>query len=776
MVNLNESNISENESNDGRLIFTVYHSDFVGNPGNCSYPHRVEISDSASLESAVAHDYVCAEYKNSYRNSENFIGSDCLPVDCDNDHSESPNDWVSPSDVMAAFPGVTFAVHYSRSNMREKNGKQARPKFHVLFPICRITDAVCYSEMKKLVTAIFPYFDAKALDAARFFFGTNSPEVGIHEGSLNLSEFLEGDDFDADMQGGYRAGQVIQEGNRNATLSRFAGRVIKKYGDGDAAYQCFLEEAAKCSPPLDEQELATIWHSAQRFFAKIQQQNGYVPPESYNDQTSYKPGDYSDVGQAEMLAKHFSCELRYSPATRFIRYSEHYWQESEPGAQAVAHELTRRQLKEAAKELQAAMKLLKENGAWEIIENTSKAKAAALMNDAQLEAYHDFLAAKEYQTFAIRRRDSKNITGTLKESHPMLEISPRDLDADCFLLCTPAATYDLRHGIAGAKEHSPEDYITKMTSVSPSNKGEECWLDSLNLIFCGNQEFIDYVQMICGLATIGKVYVEALIIAYGGGRNGKSTFWNAISRVLGLYSGNISADTLTVGCRRNIKPEMAEVKGKRLLIAAEMQEGARLNDSTVKQLCSTDDVFAEKKYKDPFSFTPCHTLVLYTNHLPKVSASDDGIWRRLIVIPFDAKIEGSNDIKNYGEYLYQNAGESILAWLIEGARKVISLDYQIPVPQCVRKAIEDYRAQNDWFRHFLDDKCELDASFRESSSALYMAYRNYCITTNEYVRCTTDFYSALEAAGYERIRVNNKRFFAGLRLKFDDGDFEESAG
>lgn len=98
--------------------------------------------------------------------------------------------------------------------------------------------------------------------------------------------------------------------------------------------------------------------------------------------------------------------------------------------------------------------------------------------------------------------------------------------------------------------------------------------------------------------------MEALIIAYGDGRNGKSTFWNAISRVLGLYSGNISADTLTVGCRRNIKPEMAEVKGKRLLIAAEMQEGARLNDSTVKQLCSTDDVFAEKNIKTRFPSSP----------------------------------------------------------------------------------------------------------------------------------------------------------------------------
>lgn len=754
-------------------MFTLYHADFVGNPGNCSYPHKVEVTDTNSLIAAVGHDYVCAEYRNSYRNGENFIGSDCLPVDCDNDHSEQPEDWVLPADVMEAFPGVTFVIHYSRYNKREKSGKPARPKFHVIFPIEHMTDATAYSHMKKLVNTIFPYFDTQALDAARFFFGTTTPEVEIYPGSINLTEFFENDDFDTGMAGGHQSHQIIPEGNRNATMSRFAGRVIKKFGDSDTAYQCFLEEAAKCSPPLEEQELLAIWHSARRFFTKVQQQDGYVPPEVYNDPTSYKPGDYSDVGQAEVLAKYFSGELRYSPATHFIRYCSHYWQETEPGAQAVAHELTRRQLEEATIELRAAMKRLTESGAQGILENSSKAKAESLMNDTQLEAYREFLASKAYRTFTIDRRDSKNISATLKESRPMLEISTRDLDADCFLLCTPAATYDLRKGMAGAREHSAEDFITKMTSVSPSAKGEQLWKNSLNLIFCGDQKLIDYVQMICGLAAIGKVYVEALIIAYGGGRNGKSTFWNAVSRVLGLYSGNISADTLTVGCRRNIKPEMAEVKGKRLLIAAEMQEGARLNDSIVKQLCSTDEVFAEKKYKDPFSFTPCHTLVLYTNHLPKVSASDDGIWRRLIVIPFDAKIEGSSDIKNYSEYLYQNAGESILAWVIEGAKKVIELDYIIPVPECVQKAITEYRAQNDWFGHFLEDKCELGTSFRESSSSLYQRYRNYCIDTNEYIRSTTDFYSALEVAGFGRIKVNNKRFFTGLRLKTDDGDFED---
>ena len=330
-------------------MFTLYSADYINSPGNCSYPHKIIVTDETTLAAAVSHDYVCAEYMNSYRNGDNFLGSDCLPVDCDNDHSENPADWVTPADVQAAFPGISFAVHYSRFHMREKNGKPARPKFHVLFPIEYMTDAAAYSEMKKLVNTIFPYFDTKALDAARFFFGTATPEVEMYPGEMTLSEYLSADDFDADLPGGSHGGtQVIPEGSRNATMSRFAGRVIKKYGDCEEAFNCFMEEADKCTPPLEQQELMTIWHSAQKFYAKVQQQDGYVPPELYNDDTSYKPDDFSDVGQAEVLAKHFSGELRYSPATHYIRYNGRYWQETEPGAQAVAHELTRRQMREAS--------------------------------------------------------------------------------------------------------------------------------------------------------------------------------------------------------------------------------------------------------------------------------------------------------------------------------------------------------------------------------------------------------------------------------------------
>ena len=131
-----------------------------------------------------------------------------------------------------------------------------------------------------------------------------------------------------------------------------------------------------------------------------------------------------------------------------------------------------------------------------------------------------------------------------------------------------------------------------------------------------------------------------------------------------------------------------------MLIAAELEEGMRLNTANVKQLCSTDEIYAEKKYKDPFSYTPTHTLVLYTNHLPKVGAIDKGTWRRLIVIPFDAKIEGSADIKNYADYLFEKAGGAILTWVIEGARKVIADNYKIDPPQKVRDAIEHYKESN----------------------------------------------------------------------------------
>ncbi len=350
----------------------------------------------------------------------------------------------------------------------------------------------------------------------------------------------------------------------------------------------------------------------------------------------------------------------------------------------------------------------------------------------------------------------------------MLAIDPLALDAKEFLLNTPACTVDLRTG--KQKKHNPEDFITKVTTVSPGTKGMDIWLDALQTFFCKDEELISYVQQVVGLAAIGKVYVETLIIAHGEGRNGKSTFWNVIARVLGTYSGNISADTLTANCRRNVKPELAEAKGKRLLIAAELEEGTRLSTSVIKQLCSTDEVFGEKKFKSPFSFMPTHTLVLYTNHLPKVGASDPGTWRRLMVIPFNAVIEGTGDIKNYADYLYQHCGEAILSWIVEGAITVIGKSYKLVPPQAVKDAIAEYRDNNDWLEHFFTECCEMDDSYRERSGELYSAYRVYCGRIGEYTRSTTDFYAALKMEGFNRRKERTGSYVHGIRLRDTTSD------
>lgn len=442
------------------------------------------------------------------------------------------------------------------------------------------------------------------------------------------------------------------------------------------------------------------------------------------------------MGQATVLATEYKDILRYSPSTDYMVYNGSFWEESKPKSQGVSQDLTERQLAEAEAEMKKAMDELVKNGGMEILVSVGPKKAVQMFNKHQAHAYEMYEDASVYKKYAIKRRDSKNIAATLKEARPMLEVEQRNLDADEFMLNTPTLTFDLRQGTKFTMEHRPEHFITKQTTVDPSSDGADIWTAALDTFFLKDTDLIDYVQRMVGLSAIGKVYVEALIIAYGEGRNGKSTFWNVIARVLGTYSGNISADMLTVGCRRNVKPELAEAKGKRMLIAAELEEGMRLNTANVKQLCSTDEIYAEKKYKDPFSYTPTHTLVLYTNHLPKVGAIDKGTWRRLIVIPFDAKIEGSADIKNYADYLFEKAGGAILTWVIEGAKKVIADNYKIEPPNKVRDAIEHYKESNDWLSYFLSERCELDPAYVAKSSEVYNEYRIFCTQVGEFTRST----------------------------------------
>jgi len=737
------------------MNMTFYRSNGRGNAKNCIYPKKCVVDNEDDCLEVMAFDHVCGKFADFRRGGENFLSSDVEVMDCDNDHSDDPADWIYPSDLERLIgKDVAFFAVPSRNNGKSKDGKAARPRFHVYFPHDPITDSETCAALKRAIQQKFPFFDSHALDAARFIFGNPTEEILWHEGEITIDCIVKPQE------------KSIPQGQRNSTMSHFAGRVVKRYGATEKAHQIFMEEADKCDPPLPDEELASIWQSACRFAEKVQSQEGYVSPEDYNGEfcrESLKPADYSDIGQAKVLAKEYGVELRYTAATDYIRFCGEYWIESKQQAVGAAEEFLDLQLADAKDDVRRAKQALLDVGvAEDDIMSGGKALEKKISGD-QTEAYLSYLSALAYQAFVMKRRDMKYVVSALQAAKPMLEISVSDLDRDGFLLNTPDGTYYLPDGLEGRRDHSPEDYITKITAAGPGDQGKELWLDALDKIFCKDKSLIDYVQQIVGMAAVGRVYMEAMIIAYGEGSNGKSTFWNTIARVLGTYSGNMSADALTVGCKRNVKPELAEVKGKRLIIAAELEEGMRLNTSVIKQLCSTDEIFAEKKYKDPFSFTPSHTLVLYTNHLPKVGAMDSGIWRRLIVIPFNAKITGGNDQKNYADYLVENAAPFVMAWIIEGAEKAIGQNFHIPAPACVKEAISKYKSDNDWLAHFLNDCCERGDGYEVGSGKFYSEYRAYCARVGDFTRSTTEFYNAVEQAGFKRVKKKHSMWILGLR-------------
>lgn len=748
------------------MQLTIFTTTCIGNAKNCIYPQRRVVMNADELIEAVKFDHVCAEYTKNYRNVSNFVKSDVVVMDLDNDHSDNPADWITADMLDGMMPDISYAVAPSRHHMLSKDGQTARPKYHVYFPIEVCASAETYAALKRAIHKTYPVFDGNALDAARFIYGADCSEVTWHDGWVNIDEEVQIEEEEEDNG----TSMVIPAGQRNNTLSRFAGRVVKRYGATEKAHGIFLEEAEKCDPPLSDEELKTIWYSAVKFAKKVQGQEGYVPPDTYNDDfadedDSLKPSDYSDIGQAKVLAREYGNELLYTNATDYLRFDGEVWVEDKQMAVGAMEEFLDLQLQDALDEIEKAKKLLVAKGVPEETVKGNTKKMEKEISSEQLPAYYMLLAAQQYWMFVMKRRDMKYVTSALNAAKPMFSADVNALDKNENLLNTPYATYNLKLGLAGEQPHDPRDLITKITECSPSQEGMKIWEDALELFFCGDKELIEYVQMVVGMAAIGKVYQEHLIIAYGGGANGKSTFWNTISRVLGTYSGKLSAETLTVGCKRNVKPEMAELKGKRLIIASEMEEGMRLNTAVVKQLCSTDEIFAEKKYKDPFKFIPSHTLVLYTNHLPKVGANDDGIWRRLIVIPFKAHITGSSDIKNYADHLFEKAGGAILSWIIEGAKKSIDAEFKTVLPKCVSDAIQSYREDNDWLGHFLSECCEADPTYTEKSGEIYQQYRAYCIQNGEYTRSTTDFYSAMEKAGFERKKSKKGIIVRGLQLK-----------
>ena len=270
----------ERETEPHALTLTVYCADQCGNPKNCLYPRSGTSNDPDELKRLFRNDHTLIRFKNNYRCIDNFAEAVVAVLDNDNDHSDNPQDWVSIENISTIFPDVPCVVSTSRNHMRQKGARSPRPRYHVAFPIDPITRPEAYTALMQRVQAMFPFFDGKALDAGRFFFGNPDTEVYSFPGRITLTQFMEEQEAERAFA---EIGVTIQEGSRNSTLSHGAGKLLKRWGDTPEAYQGFLAQAEQCNPPLEQQELAQIWHSARKFFhTKVKHDPAYVKPGDYN--------------------------------------------------------------------------------------------------------------------------------------------------------------------------------------------------------------------------------------------------------------------------------------------------------------------------------------------------------------------------------------------------------------------------------------------------------------------------------------------------------------
>lgn len=460
-----------------------------------------------------------------------------------------------------------------------------------------------------------------------------------------------------------------------------------------------------------------------------------------------RPKSQNDIGMAELFVREYKSEVRYSEATGWLVWNGRQWEVSDLKAEQRYLEFIKRVFEEAKRDVKTAYELY---GDDVVAEGEKQAKTK---NDEQIKN------ALAYYKFINKMCDSSKITAVLKVAKSLLEIDIKLLDSNPFELNTPSGIVDLKTGVV--YPHRAEAYCTKMTKVYASTDGEQMWQECLDMVSQGDDEFKAYLQAVAGAIAIGKVYNESLIIAYGDGANGKSTVFNTIYDVLGDYAGKIPAEALTTRAK-NTKVDLAELFGKRFILASETEEGQRLSTSMLKQIASVDSITAEKKYRDPFTFVPTHTTVLYTNHLPRVGSSDKGTWRRLVVAPFLANIP--NPRMGYGEELIEKASGAVLKWILDGAKQFIDNAFMLPTCKKVDMAVGKYKEENDWLGGFLDECCNVGELETCGGGVLYKTYRAWATEQGEYVRRNRDFAEALRQSGFTSKRTKTGVIWSGLSL------------
>lgn len=699
--------------------FTIYTANCTGNMKNCIYLTEVTVKDIVSLERAMRRDHVCAMYHDHKRSTAGFEWSDCIPMDCDNDHSEVPTQWKQPEDVVAAFPDVTFAVCFSRNHMKEKNGRTARPKFHCYFPINKVTDSKAYTAMKHQIQKQFPWFDANALDAARFYFGTEQPWVMFFAGDKTMDQVLP---------------TAITAGSRNATLSQKAGKLIKRYGDTAKAEQLFKIEAERCVPPLSEDELASIWSSAKKFGERIADRDDYIPPEQFNTPAeklaamrpeSSRRYAWSDIGAGRLFTDYYKDIVRYVPERKsWYCYADGVWSADVGNLKAM----------EYCKELADAMLIY----------------ALSIQDEQKRQEFLKYCG--KWQTRRVRDTILRDVQG-------IYPIAMSAFDCDPYVFNCRNGTLHL--DTMEFTEHRAEDRLTKISDVKydPDARCDR-FLAFVDEITSGNADTAKFLQKALGYGISGDTRHECLFILYGAKtRNGKGTLCESVLKVLGSYGCTARPETISI--KPNVSSQtpsedIARLAGVRFTNISEPGRGLVLNAAQVKSMTGNDTLNARFLHENSFDFKPQFKLYINTNYLPVINDMTLFSSGRVVIIPFDRHFEEyEQDRTLKAEFAKPKNQSAILNWLLKGYR--LAMQEGLTQPAAVIAATAEYKQDSDKVMQFVEEKLEAAPMAETRTSVVYEAYRGWCSENGCYAENMRNFNQALRSIA----TVTRKRPAAG---------------
>lgn len=316
---------------------------------------------------------------------------------------------------------------------------------------------------------------------------------------------------------------------------------------------------------------------------------------------------------------------------------------------------------------------------------------------------------------------------------------PEQLDAHPWLFNCANGVIDLK--TSNLLPHDQRYLLTKLSPIEYLRGAEsECplWENTLDKILGGNVSMFDFVHRLFGSALVGEVIDHILPILWGNGSNGKSLLTETMLAVFGEYADKASADLLLVKQNEAHPTEKADLFGLRLVFATETDEGRRLSEALAKELTGGDTIKARCMREDFWSFEPSHTVVLVTNHKPRVKGTDHAIWRRLTLIPFTvhfwnrdkgeigpADLEADSGLK--AKLRAEHGG--ILRWLVDGCWQ-----WQrngLAEPEGVRTATGEYRAAEDVLAAFVSECCTIDNSATVKASELRVRLAEWCKLAGE---------------------------------------------